>query len=102
MSTKSASRHTSLSWARKAKARPSLTGSLTPATRICRSATVAVASSVGLARENARPLDRLNVDASVFAPAGVRRTFVRIVSPSQRTRSRVSLTGAVANTSDTR
>jgi len=64
-----------------------------PATRTPPSAVVA--SSVGAARENARPLSRRNREASAAASRPVNRTFVRIVSPSTTTRRGLRSTGAV-------
>jgi hypothetical protein len=60
-----------------------------------------VASSVGSARENARPLSRLNREASPSMARSVGRTFVTSVSSSTVTRTRLSAAGAVTNTSDT-
>jgi hypothetical protein len=100
--TSAGSVHVARPWPRKAKAVPSLTGVVTPAARTRRPPRSAVASSVGLARENARPLSRRSREASVRAPAGVRRTFVATATPSTTTRSGVRRTGAVAYTSETR
>ena len=100
-STRSGSRKADSSWARNVKPTPSLTGEVTPATRTRRSPASAVAASVGLAREKARPLERRNRDARASAPSVVSRTFVRRVWPSCRTRIRFSSTGAVRKASVT-